>query len=349
MAKKSMVARERNRKYKVRVRNRCQFVDPNSGKVCGRPRGYIRRFGLCRIHFRELALQVVDQSQSVHPEWFGEHQPAMHAAGRRRVSIPQRPRGARAGRQPQQVQLHIWQPHRHQGEPRLPLDLVTARRYRGKTNELFTQFLCNVARHASDFSEQPWTDLRVVDPLAGGGTTLLVALSLGADVAGVEKSPQDVESTAAFLRAYTREKGIPCKVQEERLRGVGRRWWFRVGRAPQGQCILALGETARAEDLLRGVRPPHLIVTDLPYGIQHHGPLVALLDDALPVWAGLLLPGGALAFSWDATRFSREEMLAIVGREGRLAVLHDPPYDALAHRVDRVIRRRDVLVARRGG
>ncbi|UCC65839.1 MAG: type Z 30S ribosomal protein S14, partial [Anaerolineae bacterium] len=36
-------------KYKVRVRNRCQ--------VCGRPRGFIRRFKLCRICFRELALQ----------------------------------------------------------------------------------------------------------------------------------------------------------------------------------------------------------------------------------------------------------------------------------------------------
>ncbi len=57
MAKKSIVARESNRKYKVRVRNRCQYIDPHSGKVCGRPRGYIRRFGLCRIHFRELALQ----------------------------------------------------------------------------------------------------------------------------------------------------------------------------------------------------------------------------------------------------------------------------------------------------
>ena len=57
MAKRSIVARETHRKYKVRVRNRCQFVDPSSGKVCGRPRGYIRRFGLCRIHFREQALQ----------------------------------------------------------------------------------------------------------------------------------------------------------------------------------------------------------------------------------------------------------------------------------------------------
>ena len=57
MAKRSMVTRETRRKYKVRVRNRCQFVDPNSGKVCGRPHAYIGRFGLCRIHFREMALQ----------------------------------------------------------------------------------------------------------------------------------------------------------------------------------------------------------------------------------------------------------------------------------------------------
>lgn len=57
MAKKSSVAREGRRKYQVRVRNRCQFIDPSSGKICGRPRGYIRRFGLCRIHFREQANQ----------------------------------------------------------------------------------------------------------------------------------------------------------------------------------------------------------------------------------------------------------------------------------------------------
>ena len=49
MAKKSMIARESNRKHRVRVRSRC--------KLCGRPRGYMRRFGLCRICFREQALQ----------------------------------------------------------------------------------------------------------------------------------------------------------------------------------------------------------------------------------------------------------------------------------------------------
>lgn len=49
MAKTCMPYREERRKFKVRVRNRC--------RVCGRPRGYMRRFQLCRICFRELALQ----------------------------------------------------------------------------------------------------------------------------------------------------------------------------------------------------------------------------------------------------------------------------------------------------
>ncbi len=49
MAKKCMEYREKRRKFAVQVRNRCSR--------CGRPRGYIRRFGLCRICFRELALE----------------------------------------------------------------------------------------------------------------------------------------------------------------------------------------------------------------------------------------------------------------------------------------------------
>ncbi|HEX2980011.1 MAG TPA: type Z 30S ribosomal protein S14 [Anaerolineaceae bacterium] len=49
MAKKSMINRETKRKYPIQVRHRCNR--------CGRPRGYMRRFGLCRICFRELALE----------------------------------------------------------------------------------------------------------------------------------------------------------------------------------------------------------------------------------------------------------------------------------------------------
>jgi len=48
MAKKSNVVRAlQKQKFKVREVNRCT--------ICGRARGYMRRFGLCRICFRERA------------------------------------------------------------------------------------------------------------------------------------------------------------------------------------------------------------------------------------------------------------------------------------------------------
>jgi small subunit ribosomal protein S14 len=50
MAKKSQIAKaKRKPKFASRSMNRC-------GR-CGRPRAYLRRFGMCRICVRELALR----------------------------------------------------------------------------------------------------------------------------------------------------------------------------------------------------------------------------------------------------------------------------------------------------
>ena len=48
MAKKSLIAKsKRTPKFKVRAYNRC-------GR-CGRPRAYLRKFGMCRLCVRQLA------------------------------------------------------------------------------------------------------------------------------------------------------------------------------------------------------------------------------------------------------------------------------------------------------
>ncbi|MEK7616264.1 MAG: type Z 30S ribosomal protein S14 [Patescibacteria group bacterium] len=48
MAKTSTIARSNKKpKFSSRKVNRCF--------LCGRKHGYMRKFGLCRIHFRELA------------------------------------------------------------------------------------------------------------------------------------------------------------------------------------------------------------------------------------------------------------------------------------------------------
>jgi hypothetical protein len=234
-------------------------------------------------------------------------------------------------------------------QPFVSPELMLTRRYRGKTNEMFTHFMVNIARYSSAFAHRPWPTLRVCDPLAGGGTTLLTALMLGADVVGVEQNKQDVTTTVAFLRDYARQEKITCKVKEERVRKLGQRWWLTIGGDNPREFVYALGETRQADQLIAGFKNPHLIVTDLPYGIQHQGALIDLLEDVLPVWTKMLSEGGALVFAWDSTRMPRDEMSYLVESASDLVVLNDPPYNQLAHQVDRVIKRRDVIVARHVG
>jgi len=48
MARKALVVKqEKKQKFKTREYNRCL--------ICGRPRGYMRKFKMCRICFRKLA------------------------------------------------------------------------------------------------------------------------------------------------------------------------------------------------------------------------------------------------------------------------------------------------------
>ncbi len=51
MAKTSKIAKTKrqnaNPVFKARIKNRCN--------LCGRPRGYMRTFGICRICFRGMA------------------------------------------------------------------------------------------------------------------------------------------------------------------------------------------------------------------------------------------------------------------------------------------------------
>ncbi|MCS6806240.1 MAG: type Z 30S ribosomal protein S14 [Acidobacteriota bacterium] len=50
MARKNFFAKMRRQpKFAVRYRNRC--------RRCGRPRSFFRKFALCRLCFRELALE----------------------------------------------------------------------------------------------------------------------------------------------------------------------------------------------------------------------------------------------------------------------------------------------------
>jgi SAM-dependent methyltransferase len=233
--------------------------------------------------------------------------------------------------------------------PFVPLEMAEARRYKGKTNETFTRVLLNTALFAGEYARSFTERLRILDPLAGGGTTLFLALALGYDAFGIELTRQDVDTTATFLRQYLENEHVHFKETDERGRRSGRRYQFEVGRKGDTRhLVLVHGDSREAALHLREVAGGprmHAVVGDLPYGIQHIGEVSALLNNVLPVWERLLMPGGTLALAWNATRIEREAMVALFEEHTHLQVRNEAPYTQYTHPVDRVIKRRDIIVA----
>ncbi|MEV0202154.1 SAM-dependent methyltransferase [Nonomuraea sp. NPDC050691] len=244
---------------------------------------------------------------------------------------------------------------------RLSSDLITILKYAGKTNEHFTKLLLNVTVLASDFPLGG--KLSVFDPMCGRGTTLNQALMYGYDAYGVDVDGKDVEAYTGFIKTWLRNKRLKhtaetVPVRRERAL-VGRR--LNVEFALSKEAYKA-GDTQRVSvvnaDTLRGreffkPRSFDVIVTDAPYGVQHgsHGgragkglsrsPL-ELIAKAVPVWAELLRPGGALGLSWNTYGGGRDELAAILASAG-LEVAALPDFE---HWVDQAIVR-DLVVARK--
>src|SRR5579885_3567920 len=119
--------------------------------------------------------------------------------------------------------------------PFVPLEMAEVRRYKGKTNELFTRLLLNVAIFAGAYREQFTGRLRILDPLAGGCTTLFVALAAGYDAFGIEQNRQDVETSEVF-------NGIQHFGEIEGLLNAGLPAWERL-LLPGGTLALAWNAT----------------------------------------------------------------------------------------------------------
>ncbi|AUS80962.1 SAM-dependent methyltransferase [Actinoalloteichus sp. AHMU CJ021] len=248
-------------------------------------------------------------------------------------------------------------------EDRFDDDLLTIPKYVGKTNELFTKLLLNVTLLSSDLAAE-WgrRKLRVLDPLAGRGTTLSQALTYGFDALGVEADGKHVDAYAAFLRTWLKRKRVKHHAEITRIRRdkkqIGRRLHAEIGvdresyKAGERLTLdLVHADTLRAAEFFPD-RSVDLIVTDAPYGVQHgsrdrtdgltRSPL-ELLNAAVPGWCRLLRAGGAVGISWNTYGAGRDEIAAILSDNG-LRVCDTPAHHGFRHRVDQAITR-DLIVA----
>ncbi len=234
-------------------------------------------------------------------------------------------------------------------------DLVTIQRYPGKTNEQFTHLMVNLAVAASAAAAEraaAGLPVRVLDPVAGRGTTLNRALTAGYDAAGIEVAEPDVDQYRTFITTYLRDHRIKHRVTKEQVRkgplaGTSR---FSVTIRGGQRLELVRADTVDAADLFPK-RSFDVLVADLPYGVHHRAAASGtrrrspgeLLEAALPGWRAVLRNGAGLAFAWNTRTLPRVEVERVLAASGLDVVAHPAPFE---HVVDRSITR-DVIVARK--
>lgn len=236
-------------------------------------------------------------------------------------------------------------------------DLPALLKYKGKTNEMFTDAMITMALASSAFIPVHDSQLIVCDPMAGRGTTMMLALRRGYHGVGIEIGKADVKECCDYMTRYLEYHRIKHKRSETSLtvRGKcgGRETKFVLSDTAEHfkdgdtrTLRMICGDTRDAAALLKP-QSVHLMVTDIPYGVQkgtagRQDSIGGTIAAALPGWQEALKPGGALAMSFNTYVTRRADLVRLCERAG-LEVIATPP---LEHWVEQAVSR-DVILARK--
>lgn len=246
------------------------------------------------------------------------------------------------------------------GQMRFGGDLSGILKYKGKTNEMFTGMLLNLAVFSSDFAAKFDQQLCIVDPMCGRGTSLFEGLRRNYDMSGVEIDKNDVAEIIRFVKRYAEHGRLKHKVESASMtvngKNAGARTKFTIAennlifKEQPRTLTVTLGDTLLADKFYKN-NSFHALVCDLPYGVQHESrdgrtkvSLDKMMAKALLSWKKLLRPGAAVALSFNANTLPLDqarEMLKIAGYEP----FSGGVYDGFGHWVEQAITR-DIVIAR---
>ena len=241
----------------------------------------------------------------------------------------------------------------------LPADLAEVLKYKGKTSAVFTRMMINCALASSDFFHLQTPT--VLDPVCGKGTTCFTALQGGMNAVGLDCDRRDLKEAADYFSRYLQFHRLKHKldqgsrtvkkssVPEAVYTVADTREHYQAGDVRT--LAFYLGDTGLTGELMRK-HPAHVLVADLPYGVQHAPQdgrrtetLPQLLGRALPAWKQALLPGSAMALSFNILTLPRKKLLSIVEEAGFIP-LYDESDRRFEHFVEQAVTR-DVVLARR--
>jgi len=236
-------------------------------------------------------------------------------------------------------------------------------KYTGKTNELFTRMMINIAFCSQDSRGE----IRLLDPIAGKGTTLYEGYMRGFDVYGIEIGESVVNESYHFVKRFLETARYKFDYTSMKISGPNKsfsalRHTFKAAKTKEE----FKGKRTKTIELIAGnslyanqyypKKYFDILVGDLPYGVQHGNVTreqqssltrnpAELLRACLPAWLDVLKPGGAIVLAWNSNVLPRKKMEQLFAEQGCI-VKNEPAYLQFEHRVDQSILR-DMVVAQK--
>lgn len=239
----------------------------------------------------------------------------------------------------------------------IPPEMPHVLKYKGKTNPDFTCLMLHCAKAASAFAKQK-EGLTVMDPMCGKGTGLFCALCENNHAVGIETDGKALQEADTFTERFLQMNRLKYQRGESAARMAGsllRKTHYDIAASAQaqkeGQALhldLIHADAAEAGPFIKK-GSCHLVICDLPYGVQHApkekggvSTLIQLTERVLPVCANALLPGGAAAFAFNLNTLKRQDLEKAMTHAG-LTVLTDDPYNDFSHWVEQAVDRDMVI------
>lgn len=197
-------------------------------------------------------------------------------------------------------------------------EFVSGHKYRGKTNELVTQLGINAAIAFCKRKKKPTT---LLDPMAGRGTTLLWATRYGLNSRGIELDVTALDDLHRHIKRQTKLHRIKHTHTSGYVgkKHTGNRGKFQRYEFEDRYLQLICGDSSKAPELL-GEQRFDLLVTDLPYGVQHHGENrrnpVDTIAACAPAWVESMREGGAMVLIFNTYQPSRDALIEIFSELG---------------------------------
>lgn len=236
-------------------------------------------------------------------------------------------------------------------------DITTILKYKGKTNELFTKMMVNIATLCCGSKE----GAKLLDPMAGKGTTLFEGMTRGFNVCGIEQAKASAHDGSVFVKKYLEQKRIKHVSKSRTINGgkksIGRATSFEYAMSKEDfkadklkQFELIHGDATLADKYYKQ-KYFNMIVCDLPYGVQHMGRSgqsssrnpEQLLKQSLISWKKVLKSGGAIVLAFNVNILKKQRVAELLIEAGLTSVYNDIMFE---HFVDTSILR-DIIIAKK--